>query len=35
MTAWLKSLDGDEELTEPPEIYALSYVVGVKPASQA
>jgi SAM-dependent methyltransferase len=34
MTAWLKSLDGDEVLPEPPAIYALSYVVGTKPASQ-
>jgi len=34
MTAWLKSLDGDEVLPEPPSIYALSFVVGTKSASQ-
>jgi len=35
MTAWLKTLDGDEVLPEPPAIYALSYVVGNKAASNA
>jgi len=35
MTAWLKTLDGDEVLPEPPAIYALSYVVGNKAASKA
>jgi SAM-dependent methyltransferase len=33
MTAWLKSLDGDQVMLEPPEIYALSYVLGVKQPS--
>jgi SAM-dependent methyltransferase len=31
-TAWLKLLDPNEPIPEPPESYALSYVLGVKPA---
>jgi SAM-dependent methyltransferase len=30
LTGWLRRLDGDQVMTEPPEIYALSYVLGVK-----
>ena len=30
-TSWLKLLDPDEPIPNPPESYALSYVLGVKP----
>jgi SAM-dependent methyltransferase len=30
MTAWLKSLDRDEPLIDPPEIYAQSYVLATR-----
>ena len=30
MTAWIRSLDPDEMLVEPPDIYASSYAVGTK-----
>jgi SAM-dependent methyltransferase len=32
MTSWIKWLDPDQVMPEPPEIYAHSYVLGVKPA---
>jgi SAM-dependent methyltransferase len=32
MTGWLKLLDRDEVMSTPPEIYAHSYVLGVKRA---
>lgn len=33
ITAWLKWLDRDQAMPEPPEIYALSYALGVKAAT--
>jgi SAM-dependent methyltransferase len=34
MTGWLKRLDGDEVMTAPPEIYAHTFVLGVKAQTQ-
>lgn len=34
MTAWIRWLDPDQVMTEPPEIYAHSYVLGIKPPTK-